>query len=166
MRSFERRLEEELPALRRYARVLVRDPSRAEDLVQDCLERALTRRQLWRPGSLRGWLFRMMRNLHLNELRRAGRGPATTQLDETLVGRQGSQALALEVAETLAAFDRLPEEQREVLLLVAVEEMSYREAARVLDVSEGTVASRVSRARERLRAILNGEQPVPLRRVK
>ncbi len=77
-----------------------------------------------------------------------------------------AQSLALEVSETLAAFEKLPEEQREVLLLVAVEEMSYREAARVLEISEGTVGSRVSRARERLRALMNGEAPVPLRRVK
>lgn len=146
--------------------VLLRDRTEAEDLLQDCLERALTRRHLWRPVSLRAWLFTMMRNLHLNEQRRRGRRPAGVELDEAQIGLAGTQSLALEVAQTLAAFEKLPEEQREVLLLVAIEDMSYRQAAKVLNVPEGTIASRVSRARDRLRALVNGEPPIPLRRVK
>lgn len=166
MWSFERQLEAEIPSLRRYASVLLRDSAAAEDLLQDCLERALTRRHLWQPISLRGWLFQMMRNLHLNERRRQARRPVRVPLEEVNVGLASAQGLALEVSQILAAFDQLPQEQREVLLLVVIEEMSYRQVAKILDISEGTVASRVSRARERLRALMNGEAPVPLRRVK
>lgn len=166
MAGFEQKLEAEIPALRRYARVLLRDGERAEDLLQDCLERALARRHLWRPGSLRGWLFRMMRNLHLNEVRRQQRRPAGESIDDHEPALPATQGLRLEVNRVLAAFEQLPEAQREALLLIAVESLSYREAARILEVPEGTVVSRVSRARERLRMLSDNGPRVPLRRVK
>lgn len=166
MVSFEQKLEAEIPALRRYARVLLRDGERAEDLLQDCLERALSRRHLWRPGSLRSWLFRMMRNLHLNEVRRQQRRPASETIDDHEPASAATQGLRLEVNRVLAAFGQLPEEQREALLLIAIENLSYREAARVLEVPEGTVVSRVSRARERLRLLSDNDPRASLRRVK
>jgi RNA polymerase sigma-70 factor (ECF subfamily) len=167
MRDFERRLEEEIPALRRYARALLRERERAEDLLQDCLERALARRHLFlRPDNLRGWLFRLMRNLHLNGVRDRGRRPPTLSLDEApMVASPADQISRVEIAEAMAAFDSLPLEQRELLLLVLVEGYSYREAARLLGVREGTVMSRMARAREQLRerAAAGGAR---LRRVK
>lgn len=166
MRDFERRLEMEIPALRRYARVLSRDRERAEDLLQDCLERALSRRRLWRPVSMRGWLFRMMRNLYLNSIRDADRRPVNVPLDENYGSQAADQTLRVEVNQVLDAFEQLPDAQREALLLIAVESLSYREAARVLGVPEGTVVSRVSRARERLRVVNERGAPVKLRRVK
>lgn len=166
MRGFERRLEMEIPALRRYARVLCRDRERAEDLLQDCLERAWSRRHLWRPVSMRGWLFRMLRNLYLNDIRNQARQPAHVALDESHGSYTADQSLRVEANQVLAAFERLPDTQREALLLIAIESLSYREAARILDVPEGTVVSRVSRARESLRLSSEREAPVKLRRVK
>ena len=165
--DFIDKLESEMPALRRYALVLTRDKSRAEDLVQDCLERALERRHLWRhPFSLRGWLFRIMHNLHANAARAASRRPASLPLEA--IGELAvppTQPTQVEVSETLEAFGRLNEEQREVLLLVAVEGLTYRQAGKVLGVPPGTVVSRIVRARERLKDAALSPR-TPLRRVK
>jgi RNA polymerase sigma-70 factor (ECF subfamily) len=168
MGDFERRLEAEIPALRRYARALLRDGERGEDLLQDCLERALSRRHLFlRPRNLRAWLFRIMRNLYLNNRRTAHRRPEDIGLDAAGVRAiPADQIPNLEVAETLAAFDKLPLEQREPLLLVVVEGYSYREAARVLGVPAGTVMSRIARAREQLRELSREAASPRLRRVK
>lgn len=165
--DFLDRLEAEIPALRRYAIGLVRDADRADDLVQDCLERALGRRHLWRgPFSLRGWLFRIMHNIHANNLRAAGRRPAGLPLDAIdLPGLPAEQPTHVEVAETLAAFERLSDEQREVMLLIVVEGLTYRQAAKVLGLPTGTVVSRIARARERLREAAAASGP-QLRRVK
>lgn len=168
MGAFERRLEAEIPALRRYARALVRDNGRGEDLLQDCLERALSRRHLFlRPSNLRGWLFRIMHNLHLNNLRTARRRPLDLGLEDAASAAiPADQIPHVEIAETFAAFDRLPTEQREVLLLVVVEGNSYREAARMLGVPAGTIMSRIARARQQLRD-LSSDATVPrLRSVK
>jgi RNA polymerase sigma factor (sigma-70 family) len=168
MGNFERRVEAEIPTLRRYARALLRDSERAEDLLQDCLERALSRRHLFlRPGNLRGWLFRIMRNIHLNNVRATSRRPVVVDLDDVaLQGSPADQISHVEVSETLAAFDRLSEEQREVLLLVVVEGLSYREAARVIGLPAGTVMSRMARARERLQKVARAPLETRLRRVK
>jgi RNA polymerase sigma-70 factor (ECF subfamily) len=168
MDDFERRLEAEIPALRRYARALLRDGERGEDLLQDCLERALSRRHLFlRPRNLRAWLFRIMRNLYLNNLRTAHRRSSNIGLDEAGVQAiPADQIPNLEIAEALAAFDKLPIEQRESLLLVVVEGYSYREAARVLGVPAGTVMSRIARAREQLREFSREATGPRLRRVK
>lgn len=162
------RIEAEIPALRRYARVLLHDSDAADDLVQDCLVRALSRLHLWRrPGNLRAWLFTILRHIQLNQRRSAARSPPPLPLaesDEPSVA--AGQISRIEVAETLRAFARLPEEQREVLSLVVVEGLRYREVAEHLDISVGTVMSRLARGRERLRQMSEGPGNVtPFRRL-
>ena len=152
-----------LPRLRRYARVLTGDVHRADDLVQDTLARAWEKRRLWRVGSdLRAWLFTIMHNVHLNQFATRRRDRACESLDDdNRVGEipvratQFDRVALVEVMEQLA---RLPAEQREVLVLAVVEEMRYEEIARVLDIPVGTVMSRLSRAREKLRRTSNAER--------
>jgi RNA polymerase sigma factor (sigma-70 family) len=162
-------LEPHIPALRRYAWALLRDDSAADDLVQDCLERALSRWHLRRrDGNLRAWLLTIERNLFLNAARqRTRRGPHLgPDVLESIASPEGTQEDALGAREVLAGLDLLPEEQRSVLLLVGVEDLSYEETARVLRIPVGTVMSRLSRAREKMRQYVeNGRGPV-LRRVK
>lgn len=162
-------IEPQIPALRRYAFALLRDREAADDLVQDTLERALS---AWsgrrRDGDLRAWLFTIERNLFLGALRRRGRRGVDVGA-ETLeqVPDPGSDPEAgLGARDVLAGLDTLPEEQRSVLLLVAVEDLSYAEAACVLGVPVGTVMSRLSRARERMRNFLETGRTGFLRRVK
>jgi RNA polymerase sigma-70 factor (ECF subfamily) len=150
-------LEAHIPGLRRFARGLLRgDRERADDLVQDCLERALSRWHLRRPeGDLRGWLYTIMYNRFLSEQqhqkRRGAHATLTDAIESELPPTTGGQFAALEHRDLLRGFAALPEEQRSVLVLVAVEDLSYEEAARVLGVPIGTVMSRLSRGRERLR---------------
>jgi RNA polymerase sigma-70 factor, ECF subfamily len=154
-------IEAQIPGLRRFACALLRgDREAADDLVQDTLERALSRWNLCRnQGNLRGWLYTILYNRFLsNQHRVRRRGPHDAFTDETeLPGVDGGQQSALEHRDLLRAFAALPEEQRTVLLLVGVEDLSYQEAARVLGVPIGTVMSRLSRGRERLRRFMNGE---------
>jgi RNA polymerase sigma-70 factor (ECF subfamily) len=158
-------LIEHLPRLRRYARALTGDVNRADDLVQDTLERALAKLDLWQPGSdLRAWLFTLMHNLFVNQIR--VRRPQETVMEEALDEPvSGGQMEALAARDIHAALARLPEEQREVLLLVGLEQFGYAEAAQVLGVPTGTVMSRLSRARERMRQMLAGEPAVKLKLV-
>jgi len=159
-------LIEHLPRLRRYARALTGDVTRADDLVQDTLERALAKLDLWQAGTdLRAWLFTMMHNLFLNQIR--SRRPPDSALDEALeIPVSGGQMEALGARDIHAALARLPEQQREVMLLVGLEQFGYEEAAQVLGVPVGTVMSRLSRARERMRQMLAGEPVVQLKVVK
>jgi RNA polymerase sigma-70 factor (ECF subfamily) len=159
-------LIEHLPRLRRYARALTGDVTRADDLVQDTLERALAKLDLWQPGSdLRAWLFTLMHNLFVNQLRsRHGQDTALDEAQEIPVS--GGQMEALAARDMHAALARLPEEQRAVVLLVGLEQFSYAEAAEVLGVPVGTVMSRLARARERMRHLLAGEPAVQLKVVK
>jgi RNA polymerase sigma-70 factor, ECF subfamily len=159
------RLVELIPRLRRYARALVGDRATADDLVQDTLERAWSARERWqRRGEVRAWMFGIMHNLFVDRLRRSRARPedgAGDDVPEQTV--RAMQADRLELRDLDRALQRLPPEQREVLLLVAVEELSYAEVAAVAGVPIGTVMSRLSRARARLRAELdqNGaQQPV------
>lgn len=156
-------LEAEIPALRRYALALARDPVRAEDLVQDCLERALSRWRMRKEAvSVRPWLFKMMHNLHVSQWRRdSRRGPheAIDQVPDPPSIPAGQEHSA-ELNWILAQVDRLPEEQRLALVLVAVEGLTYRQVADVLGIPEGTVMSRISRARRRLRE-MNSEPGAP-----
>jgi RNA polymerase sigma factor (sigma-70 family) len=158
----------ELPRLRRYARAMVGNRAAADDLVQDTLEKAWVKVHQWRAGSdLRAWLFSIMHNLRVDQLRRPGL--STSSMDDDLfeVPTRATQHDRLEVQDLESALARLPQEQREVLLLVALEEMSYGQVASVLGVPTGTVMSRLSRGRERLRLILDGQQPsIPLRVVR
>jgi len=158
-------LIEHLPRLRRYARALTGDVNRADDLVQDTLERALAKLDLWQPGSdLRAWLFTLMHNLFVNQIR--VRRPQETVMEDALdVPVSGGQMEALAARDIHAALAQLPEEQREVLLLVGLEQFGYAEAAQVLGVPTGTVMSRLSRARERMRQMLAGEPAVKLKLV-
>jgi len=156
-----------IPRLRRYARALTGDRSFADDLVQDTLERAWGRIYLWRPGSdLRAWLFTIMHNLHVNQARTRRSEDSIDLRNEPMefVARP-SQEERLEIMDLTMALRRLPDEQREVLLLVGLEEMSYQEAAKVLAVPLGTVMSRLSRGRERLRALMGEGSSAPQLRV-
>jgi RNA polymerase sigma-70 factor (ECF subfamily) len=157
----DRDFAEHIPRLRRYARALTGDRGRADDLVQDTLERALVKFHLWRPGSdLRAWMFTIMHNVYVNQVR-ASASFAVSALDDEAVqpAMRATQSDRIEVMDLQAALARLPEDQRVVLLLVGLEQMTYEETARVLDVPIGTVMSRLSRARERLRQLLNGSVP-------
>jgi RNA polymerase sigma-70 factor, ECF subfamily len=154
-------IEAQIPGLRRFATALLRgDRERADDLVQDTLERALSRWHMRRVGgNLRGWLYTILYNRFLTDQQRLRRrGLHGTLIEETEIpGVAGGQDSALEHRDLLRAFSALPEEQRSVLLLIAVEDLSYEEAAQVLGVPIGTVMSRLSRARERLRRHIQGE---------
>jgi RNA polymerase sigma-70 factor (ECF subfamily) len=154
-------IEEQIPGLRRFACALLRgDRQAADDLVQDTLERALSHWNLRRnQGNLRGWLYTILYNRFLSDQHRVRRrGPHDALTEETgLPGIDGGQHSVLEHRDLLRAFAALPEEQQAVLLLVGVEDLSYQEAARVLGVPIGTVMSRLSRGRERLRRSIYGE---------
>lgn len=158
----------ELPRLRRYARAMLGDRAAADDLVQDTLERAWSRSGQWRPGSdLRAWLFGIMHNLRVDQLRRAGIATLSFDDEHIDVPTRATQADLLEVRDLDAAMALLPEEQRSVLLLIALEEMSYQEVAATLGIPIGTVMSRLARGRERLRLALSGQPALqPLRVVR
>jgi RNA polymerase sigma-70 factor (ECF subfamily) len=164
MSDFHRRLEEQLPRLRRYARALTRDASRADDLVQDTLLRALAKQHLWQEGTnLRAWLFTLMHNQHVNDVRRSGRDGGNvdvTEMAAVLVANTDPTA-SRQLRELERALGMLPLEQREAILLVGLEGMRYDEAAVVLNVPIGTVRSRLSRGREVLRRILDIDETVP-----
>lgn len=147
----------EIPRLRRYARAMLGDRSAADDLVQDTLERAWSRASQWRVGSdLRAWLFGIMHNLRVDQLRRQGAALVALDDEALVVPVRATQSDALEVGDLASALAQLPETQRAVLLLVALEEMSYTEIAATLGLPLGTVMSRLSRGRERLRQLLDG----------
>lgn len=150
-------VEPQIPALRRYARMLTSDMSAADDLVQDCLERALTRWHLRRTDTdVRPWLFTILHNIAVNYFRSLSRRGVVVPLDEqidTIHQQPALQEDALFHEELLEAVDRLPVEQRSVLLLIAVEGLGYAEAATTLAIPIGTVMSRLFRARERLLAM-------------
>jgi RNA polymerase sigma-70 factor (ECF subfamily) len=153
------RLVDLIPRLRRYARALVGERAGADDLVQDTLERAWSKLHLYRRGTdLRAWLFTVMHNVHVNKLRAAR---PTDPLDEGMpeLAQRAPQADALLVRDLDRAIARLPADQRAVLLLVTLEEMSYDEVARTLGIPIGTVMSRLSRAREKLRTLMLGHTP-------
>lgn len=160
MSDFGRQVEEHVPRLRRYARALTGDRHKADDLVQDALERAWNKFHLWRPGSdLRAWLFTIMHNVFVNQLRQGTLADLGVPLDDEALDVQAGagQEQALVLRDLEAALARLPSEQREVLLLVGLENLRYEEAARVLGVPIGTVMSRLSRGREQLRRLMAGE---------
>jgi RNA polymerase sigma-70 factor (ECF subfamily) len=151
------RLVDLIPRLRRYARALVGDRASADDLVQDTLERAWTKLHLYRRGTdLRAWLFTVMHNVHVNKVR-ATRVTDTLDDDMPELALRPPQSDALLVRDLDRAIALLPAEQRAVLLLVTLEDMSYEEVARSLEIPIGTVMSRLSRAREKLRALMLGQ---------
>ena len=159
---------EQIPKLRRYARALTGDASLADDLVQDSLERAWSRFHLFRPGSnIRAWMFTIMHNCYANTVRRAKHRPRVVPLEEWGSDAQigPAQEKAVELNNVAAALRQLPDEQRAVLLLVGLEELTYAEAAKILDIPLGTVMSRLSRGRERLRNMMSGTDRKVVERV-
>ena len=156
-----RQISDHLPRLRRYARALTGDRYAADDLVQDTIERALSRAALWQAGSrLDSWLLTIMHNLFVNGVRSAASRLSVATDDDEFARHPGPSAdpsARLAIRDLDAALARLPPDQREVLLLVAVEDTPYEEAARILGIPVGTVMSRLSRARDRLRRLLAGE---------
>jgi RNA polymerase sigma-70 factor (ECF subfamily) len=164
MTEFRGRIEEEIPRLRRYAWALTRNWSRCDDLVQDTLVRALAKEHLWEPGTnMRAWLFTIMHNQNVNAVRSAMREGTTVDIEE-----QSSNLVATTdptVARQLHELDRalaqLPQEHRQVILLVGLEGMSYEDAAAILHIPVGTVRSRLSRGRDALRTLMGmGERTV------
>lgn len=156
-----------IPALRRYARALVRERTAADDLVQDCMERAISswsqRRKL---DDIRSWVFTILHNLaitRMRQLRRRAPHVPIEAVDEASLSQAGSQEDALRCRDLLAALNDLPDDQRAVISLISVEDLSYREAATILKVPLGTVMSRLARARERLRLAVESDQQ-PIRR--
>lgn len=150
-------VEPMIPALRRYARSLVHDAVVADDLVQDCLERVISHWHRRRDDDARTWVFTILHNLAVSRLRqtaRRGQHVAMEDIGEALMAHPPTQEDDLARADVLSAIHQLPEEQRNVLLLVSVEDLSYAQVAEVLAIPIGTVMSRLSRARERLRLIL------------
>lgn len=162
-----------IPSLRRYARGLMSDSARADDLVQDTLERAWRRVSLWQKrADIRAWMFSIMHNYFIDGVRAKSRRPEDSVGDDLPeIAQRASQCDGIEVRDLDRVLQRLPVEQREAMLLIAVEEMSYSEAAAVLGVPIGTVMSRLARGREKLRQELQGREPsahvaTPLRRIK
>ena len=148
-----------IPRLRRYARALAGDSHRADDLVQDTLERALAKFHLWRRGSdMRAWMFAIMHNVFINQLKARRELALDDAVEDGL--QSVPQSDPLELRDLDAALRLLPLEQREVLLLVGLEQLSYAEVSKALGIPAGTVMSRLSRGRERLRAVMSGSAGV------
>ena len=157
MSEFNSLVEQEIPRLRRYARALTRSADRADDLVQETLLRAISKSHLWQAGTdIRAWLFTIMHNHYVNMVRRAMRDEASVDIDQmssSLVAVADPTASS-QLRELEQSLGRLPGEQREVILLVGLEGMSYETAAQVLSVPVGTVRSRLSRGRDALRRLM------------
>jgi RNA polymerase sigma-70 factor (ECF subfamily) len=161
--TFRQQVETTIPALRRYARALTRDADLADDLVQDTLVRALRSEHLFHGGEVRSWLYTILTNLNRNRLRSLSRRPSLLPLeDNDAPDLAGPEAGGRDIDRALAA---LVDEQRNALLLVVLEGLTYREVAEVQGVPIGTVMSRLARARVQIKSYLDGERPA-LRRVK
>jgi RNA polymerase sigma-70 factor (ECF subfamily) len=163
MGDFGKLLEEQIPRLRRYARALTRNAPIADDLVQDCLTRAVTKQHLWQPGTdLRAWLFTILHNQHVNYVRRSSKTGASVDVEQlaSVLPIEPSALPSLELRDLRVALAKLPIEQRQAILLVGLEGMDYEATASVLNVPIGTVRSRLSRGRAELRKLMDfGEEP-------
>ena len=157
MNDFGRLVEAEIPRLRRYARALTRDTVRADDLVQSCLTRAVAKQHLWQAGTdLRAWLFTILHNQHVNDVRRSVREGIRVEVETAapfLTMAPNAHAV-LELRDLRAAIDKLPQEQRQAILLVGLEGMRYDEVATIVGVPVGTIRSRLSRGRDQLRKLM------------
>jgi len=161
--TFAQKVEAAIPALRRYARALTRDADTADDLVQDTLVRALRSEHLFQGEEVRSWLYTILTNLNRNRLRSLARRPTLSSIEENdAPDASGPEAGGRDIERALAT---LAEDQRQALLLVVLEGLSYREVAEVQGVPIGTVMSRLARARVQIKGYLDGERPA-LRRVK
>jgi len=158
MSDFAQLLETEIPRLRRYARALTRDASRADDLVQNCLLRAVAKQHLWQPGTdLRAWLFTILHNQNVNDVRRSVREGVAVPVEDVapVLTATANVEASLQLRDLDRATASLPEEQRQVILLVGLEGMRYEEVADVLGIPIGTVRSRLSRGRDMLRELMD-----------
>jgi RNA polymerase sigma-70 factor, ECF subfamily len=157
--EFHRLIEQQIPRLRRYARALTRNRDRADDLVQDTLSRALVKEQFWQSGTnLRAWLFTIMHNQNVNNVRRAVRESRMVDMEQlSPMPATTDPTASRQMFELERALAQLPLEQRQVILLVGLEGMSYEDAAGILSVPVGTVRSRLSRGRDILRKLLEME---------
>jgi len=149
-------IAEQIPRLRRYARALIGDPVRADDLVQEALLRGLSRSHLWQPGTdIRAWMFTILHNIHVNNQRqRSARAQHLEFDDQPEMATPATQEKALEIRDLAKALHLLPDAQREVVLLVGLEGMNYKQVAAVLEIPVGTVMSRLHRGREALRRFM------------
>jgi RNA polymerase sigma-70 factor (ECF subfamily) len=164
MAAVQQTIEAHIPSLRRYARALVRDVAGADDLVQECLTRALSKVHLWHEGSdMRAWLFTILHNQHINQIRRSIRMGATVEVDKAApqLSRPADQEKRLDLRDLDRALGRLPAEQRAVILLVGLEGMPYADVGAALGIPTGTVRSRLSRGREALRHLMGAETDRP-----
>ena len=158
MNDFGRQVEGKIAQLRRYARALTHDVIHADDLVQDCLTRAIAKQHLWQPGTdLRAWLFTILHNQYVSDVRRSAREGANVLIEdaEPALTIQSNAIDTLQLRDLEAAMARLPPEPRQVILLIGLEGMSYDEAAAVLGIPVGTVRSRLSRGRSQLRLLMD-----------
>jgi RNA polymerase sigma-70 factor (ECF subfamily) len=159
--EFHRLIEQQIPRLRRYARALTRNRDRADDLVQDTLGRALIKEEFWQPGTnLRAWLFTIMHNQNVNNVRRDVRESGALDIEGISVALPATTdpTASRQMFELERALAQLALEQRQVILLVGLEGMSYQDAAGILVIPVGTVRSRLSRGREALRKLLDMEE--------
>jgi RNA polymerase sigma-70 factor (ECF subfamily) len=162
LHGLQRQIVELLPRLRRFARVLAREPADADDLVQATVERALIHQDQWRPGTrLDSWMFRIMKNAWIDESRARSRRTRVFAPEEQGegVGLDGAAAMETRLAasDVERAMEKLPDEQRLAVALVLVDGLSYKEAAEVLEVPQGTLTSRLARGRVALLAELDGD---------
>jgi RNA polymerase sigma-70 factor (ECF subfamily) len=151
-----------IPNLRRYARALVGDRDGADDLVQDTLERAVRKFHLWKPGDLRAWLFAIMHNVFVNQLKSRKIAPEV-EIDEEMIAARIPTATGTDMLDLQRALGTLAPEQREVVLLIALEDMTYSDVSRALGIPIGTVMSRLSRGRDKLRKAMDGGPRTGLR---
>jgi RNA polymerase sigma-70 factor (ECF subfamily) len=162
----EAKVEQHIGDLRRYAKALLGDWREADDLVQECLVRALARPQFHRQvRDVRAYLFTILHNVYVDKVTRRPREKIGLDPVVTYLAHPAPQPSSLELRDLARALTRLPEDQRQVVLLIGLEGLTYQQAAEVLDVPIGTVMSRLSRGREALRRMMDGEQHEPLRRV-
>lgn len=158
------KLAQYMPSLRRYARALTGSAADADDLFQDCLERALVHEKSWRGENLKAWLFTLMTNQHRNMVRAQKSRPRTAPLaDADLIAETRPQTDPHERDRLVKALNLISADGRAVLLLVVLEGYTYAEVAEILEVPVGTVMSRLSRARHNLSEILRGDNILPLR---
>lgn len=161
--SFDAQILALLPQLRRYSRSLTRSDAESEDLLQDCVEKALTHRSQWQGANIRAWAYKIMTNLHLNARRAIARRPSVGIEEAETVAASALPSDPLARNRLVQALEILPKEARAVLMLVAVEGHSYQEVADMLAIPVGTVMSRLSRARQTLRQKLQEENVIHLR---
>jgi RNA polymerase sigma-70 factor (ECF subfamily) len=149
----------EIPRLRRYARALLHDADAADDLVQDCLERALLRLDNWQTGeSPRRWLFTIMHHLFVDQMRKTRRRSEVVMLtldDSEALSSPATQTETIASREIVDALQAVSPDRRAALLMVGIEGFSYAEAANILGIPAGTLMSRIARGREELRGLLD-----------